>query len=51
MSFETELKQSTNQPQESTAGGIDWGDSESTPVEIEIVDVGTDCKCVGIYWN
>ncbi|XP_043108993.1 CDK5 regulatory subunit-associated protein 3 [Puntigrus tetrazona] len=29
--------------EETSAGGIDWGDSESTPVEIEIVDVGTDC--------
>ncbi|GAA6214606.1 CDK5 regulatory subunit-associated protein 3 isoform X2 [Lates japonicus] len=26
-----------------TAGGIDWGDSEAAPIEIEIVDVGTDC--------
>ncbi|XP_069560676.1 CDK5 regulatory subunit-associated protein 3 [Brachyistius frenatus] len=25
------------------AGGIDWGDAEAAPVEIEIVDVGTDC--------
>ncbi|XP_037547579.1 CDK5 regulatory subunit-associated protein 3 [Nematolebias whitei] len=25
------------------AGGIDWGDSEATPVEIEIVDAGTGC--------
>ncbi|XP_019962133.1 CDK5 regulatory subunit-associated protein 3 [Paralichthys olivaceus] len=25
------------------AGGIDWGDSEAAPIEIEIVDVGTDC--------
>lgn len=24
-------------------GGIDWGDTESSPVEIEVVDVGTDC--------
>ncbi|XP_050980602.1 CDK5 regulatory subunit-associated protein 3 [Labeo rohita] len=29
--------------EETSAGGIDWGDSETTPVEIEIVDVGTDC--------
>ncbi|XP_061563939.1 CDK5 regulatory subunit-associated protein 3 [Cololabis saira] len=25
------------------ANGIDWGDSEGAPTEIEIVDVGTDC--------
>jgi len=25
------------------AGGIDWGDSEVAPIEIEIVDAGTDC--------
>ncbi|XP_005725858.1 CDK5 regulatory subunit-associated protein 3 [Pundamilia nyererei] len=25
------------------AGGIDWGDSAEAPIEIEIVDVGTDC--------
>ncbi|XP_049915713.1 CDK5 regulatory subunit-associated protein 3 [Epinephelus moara] len=25
------------------AGGIDWGDSEATPIEIEIVDAGADC--------
>lgn len=25
------------------AGGIDWGDSEAAPIEIEVVDVGTDC--------
>lgn len=24
-------------------GGIDWGDSDPAPIEIEIVDVGTDC--------
>lgn len=24
-------------------GGIDWGETESTPLEIEVVDVGTDC--------
>ncbi|XP_057214613.1 CDK5 regulatory subunit-associated protein 3 isoform X2 [Triplophysa rosa] len=24
-------------------GGVDWGDAESAPVEIEVVDVGTDC--------
>ncbi|XP_016425925.1 CDK5 regulatory subunit-associated protein 3 isoform X2 [Sinocyclocheilus rhinocerous] len=29
--------------EETSAGGIDWGASELTPVEIEIVDVGTDC--------
>ncbi|XP_068161661.1 CDK5 regulatory subunit-associated protein 3 [Antennarius striatus] len=25
------------------AGGIDWGDSEVAPIEIEIIDAGTDC--------
>ncbi|XP_027886020.1 CDK5 regulatory subunit-associated protein 3 [Xiphophorus couchianus] len=29
--------------EKSGAGGIDWGDSEPAPVEIEIVDTGTDC--------
>ncbi|XP_071754635.1 CDK5 regulatory subunit-associated protein 3 [Centroberyx gerrardi] len=29
--------------EETGAGGIDWGESEAAPVEIEIVDVGTDC--------
>ncbi|XP_026207113.1 CDK5 regulatory subunit-associated protein 3 isoform X2 [Anabas testudineus] len=29
--------------EDSSAGGIDWGDSEAAPVEIEVVDVGTDC--------
>ncbi|KAL1264495.1 hypothetical protein QQF64_004850 [Cirrhinus molitorella] len=29
--------------EETSAGDIDWGDSESAPVEIEIVDMGTDC--------
>uniref|UniRef100_A0A672KBX5 CDK5 regulatory subunit associated protein 3 n=1 Tax=Sinocyclocheilus grahami TaxID=75366 RepID=A0A672KBX5_SINGR len=33
---------STNQLQETSAGGIDWGASELTPVEIEIVDVASD---------
>uniref|UniRef100_A0A6Q2X3N1 CDK5 regulatory subunit associated protein 3 n=1 Tax=Esox lucius TaxID=8010 RepID=A0A6Q2X3N1_ESOLU len=28
--------------EDNDAGGIDWGESE-TPVEIEIVDMGTDC--------
>lgn len=28
------------------AGGIDWGDSEAAPIEIEIVDAGTDCNYV-----
>lgn len=28
---------------ETVAGDIDWGDIESAPVEIEVVDVGTDC--------
>lgn len=26
------------------AAAIDWGDSEAAPIEIEIVDTGTDCK-------
>lgn len=25
------------------AGGIDWGDNEVAPIEIQIVDAGTDC--------
>lgn len=25
------------------AGGIDWGDSEPVPLEIEVVEAGTDC--------
>lgn len=25
------------------AGGIDWGDSEAAPIEIEVIDAGTDC--------
>ncbi|XP_077056827.1 CDK5 regulatory subunit-associated protein 3 isoform X1 [Siphateles boraxobius] len=29
--------------EETVAGGIDWGEAESAPVEIEVVDVGTDC--------
>ncbi|XP_071378953.1 CDK5 regulatory subunit-associated protein 3 [Centroberyx affinis] len=29
--------------EETGAGGIDWGESEAAPIEIEIVDVGTDC--------
>ncbi|XP_028286906.1 CDK5 regulatory subunit-associated protein 3 isoform X2 [Parambassis ranga] len=29
--------------EDADAGGINWGDSETAPVEIEIVDVGTDC--------
>ncbi|KAF7664962.1 hypothetical protein LDENG_00158970 [Lucifuga dentata] len=29
--------------QDSDVGGIDWGDSEAAPIEIEIVDAGTDC--------
>ncbi|XP_067285750.1 CDK5 regulatory subunit-associated protein 3 isoform X2 [Pseudorasbora parva] len=28
---------------ETDAGDIDWGEVESVPVEIEVVDVGTDC--------
>ncbi|XP_028989046.1 CDK5 regulatory subunit-associated protein 3 isoform X2 [Betta splendens] len=29
--------------EDTDAGGIDWGDSEAIPIEIEIVDAGTDC--------
>ncbi|XP_067225574.1 CDK5 regulatory subunit-associated protein 3 isoform X2 [Chanodichthys erythropterus] len=29
--------------EETVAGDIDWGESESAPLEIEVVDVGTDC--------
>ncbi|XP_041671722.1 CDK5 regulatory subunit-associated protein 3 [Cheilinus undulatus] len=29
--------------EDASAGGIDWGDSEPAPIEIEIVDAGTDC--------
>ncbi|XP_035764647.1 CDK5 regulatory subunit-associated protein 3-like [Neolamprologus brichardi] len=29
--------------QDPGSGGIDWGDSAEAPIEIEIVDVGTDC--------
>lgn len=29
--------------EETSGGGINWGDSESAPLEIEVVDVGTDC--------
>lgn len=25
-------------------GGIDWGDSGTTPIEIEVVETGTDCN-------
>uniref|UniRef100_A0A8C4NYU7 CDK5 regulatory subunit associated protein 3 n=1 Tax=Dicentrarchus labrax TaxID=13489 RepID=A0A8C4NYU7_DICLA len=32
-----------NSYNDSGAGGIDWGDSEAAPIEIEIVDAGTDC--------
>ncbi|KAM9425289.1 CDK5 regulatory subunit-associated protein 3 [Pholidichthys leucotaenia] len=31
------------EPNTEDTGGIDWGDSEATPVEIEVVDMGTDC--------
>ncbi|XP_073346202.1 CDK5 regulatory subunit-associated protein 3 isoform X1 [Pagrus major] len=31
------------EPGSEDAGGIDWGDSEASPIEIEIVDAGTDC--------
>ncbi|XP_068610580.1 CDK5 regulatory subunit-associated protein 3 isoform X2 [Brachionichthys hirsutus] len=29
--------------QDAGAGGIDWGDTEGSPIEIEIIDAGTDC--------
>ncbi|XP_059181078.1 CDK5 regulatory subunit-associated protein 3 [Centropristis striata] len=29
--------------EDSGAGGIDWGDSEPAPIEIEVVDSGADC--------
>ena len=35
--------------QDAGAAGIDWGDSEAAPIEIEIVDVGTDCKRFALY--
>ncbi|TNN65323.1 CDK5 regulatory subunit-associated protein 3 [Liparis tanakae] len=31
------------EPSSEDAAGIDWGDSEAAPIEIEIVDVGADC--------
>lgn len=31
--------------QDTGADGINWRDSETAPIEIEIVDAGTDCKC------
>lgn len=31
------------EPSSEDAGGIDWGDSEAAPIEIEIVDAGADC--------
>lgn len=37
-------------PQQDTgAGGIDWGDSEAAPIEIEIVDAGTDCNYFSFF--
>lgn len=30
-------------PEDAAAGGIDWGDSDATPIEIQVVDAGTDC--------
>lgn len=35
--------------QDTGAGGIDWGDSEAAPIEIEIVDAGTDCNYLSFY--
>lgn len=37
------------EPSSEDAGGIDWGDSEAAPIEIEIVDAGTDCNYVSYY--
>lgn len=34
---------SLDSEQDPGAGGIDWGDSGTSPIEIEVVDVGTDC--------
>ncbi|KAM9336102.1 CDK5 regulatory subunit-associated protein 3 isoform 2-T2 [Symphorus nematophorus] len=31
------------EPSSEDAGGIDWGDSEAAPIEIEVLDAGTDC--------
>lgn len=36
--------------QDAAAGGIDWGDAEAAPVEIEIVDAGTECKIIIIFF-
>lgn len=30
--------------QETNEGAIDWGDNEAAPLEIEVVDGGTDCE-------
>ncbi|KAE8283895.1 CDK5 regulatory subunit-associated protein 3 [Larimichthys crocea] len=35
--------QSEPSSEDAAAGGIDWGDSEAAPIEIEVVDAGTDC--------
>lgn len=35
--------------QDTGAGGIDWGDSEAAPIEIEIVDAGTDCNYTSFF--
>lgn len=40
------IKMSSCLHQDAGAGDIDWGDSEAPPVEIEIVDAGTECKIV-----
>lgn len=31
---------------ETSDGGIDWGETESSAVEIEVVAAGTDCKYI-----
>ena len=31
-------------PIQDDEGGIDWGESGEAPIEIEVLDGGTDCK-------
>lgn len=31
-------------PPQQDSGAIDWGDSEAAPIDIEIVDAGSDCN-------
>lgn len=37
--------------QDTDAGGIDWGDSDAAPVQIEIVDAGTDCEIIVVLFK